>query len=753
MQKYIVENSKSLDQRIMLESITLKNVATYDATGVQVSSLKKINFIYGANGCGKTTLTKFICTPSDAIYSSCVLSWKNELPVKALVYNKDFRDRNFGKGKMDGVFTLGQATKEDIASIDKMQADLQIIKTDGIKKKETLEKQQLEKTACEEEFRNVAWSDIYKENEDDFKTAFAGFLRKEAFKEKILDEFVNNVEPLQTYEELKEKAVVLFGETPTIMSTLGDIDFTHLLDIEKNKIWKKKILGKADVEIASLIQKLNLNDWVNEGRSYLQDDETCPFCQQKTITESFRKQIENYFDESFTKDIATIKSLSEEYSRLSQNLLNALQQIEAAEKGNSKTKLNLESFSVFIKTAASQFISNTELLNTKTKEPSRSIELVSTKEQLEDIQGLVTSCNVEIKNHNDIVNDYTNQRSKLIQAIWKYLIESHRASIEAYNKKIDGLDKGIAALAKQQVDSRTRYTELDKKIKEANKNVTSVQPSVDEINRVLKSYGFLNFEIVPSKTEANQYQIQRQDGTIAESTLSEGEASFITFLYFLQLAKGSTEQESITEERILVVDDPISSLDSNVLFVVSSMIKEIIKAIKENQGNIKQLILLTHNVYFHKEVSFIDGRTKKEGNTNFWILRRNNNTSSIQAFGMDNPIQNSYELLWRELSNTANKSSITTQNIMRRIIENYFKILGKFADDDLIKSFDNRQEQEICRSLVCWINDGSHSIPDDLYIEQQDATTDKYFDVFKKVFVQMRHEEHYNMMFSEPELL
>src|SRR5690606_31775476 len=196
-----------------------------------------------------------------------------------------------------------------------------------------------------------------------------------------------------------------------------------------------------------------------------------------------------------------------------------------------------------------------------------------------------------------------------------------------------------------------------------------------------------NFEIVPSQKEKNQYQIQREDGSIAESTLSEGEVTFITFLYFLQLAKGSTKEEDISEERILVVDDPISSLDSNVLFVVSSLLREIIKSIKKDQGNIRQLILLTHNVYFHKEVSFIDGRTKEDGETFYWILRRNNKVSTIQRFEMKNPIQNSYQLLWQEIRNRENNSGITIQNTMRRIIENYFKILGRYADDQLITSF------------------------------------------------------------------
>jgi wobble nucleotide-excising tRNase len=294
-----------------------------------------------------------------------------------------------------------------------------------------------------------------------------------------------------------------------------------------------------------------------------------------------------------------------------------------------------------------------------------------------------------------------------------------------------------------------KYITKNSQIKEANKNVTSVQPSVDEINRTLKSYGFLNFEIVPSKAEKNQYQIQREDGSIAESTLSEGEITFITFLYFLQLAKGSTSQDSISEERILVVDDPISSLDSNVLFVASSMLKEIIKSTKRDEGNIKQLILLTHNVYFHKEVSFIDGRTKESNDTFYWILRRNNCISEIQSFETKNPIQNSYELLWMELKNRDKSSGLTIQNTMRRIIENYFKILGKYGDDELIQKFTNHEEQEICRSLICWINDGSHSIPDDLFIEHQENTIAKYFEVFKNIFVHTKHIEHYKMMMGE----
>ena len=113
--------------------------------------------------------------------------------------------------------------------------------------------------------------------------------------------------------------------------------------------------------------------------------------------------------------------------------------------------------------------------------------------------------------------------------------------------------------------------ELDSEIIEAGRNITSVQPTVDEINRSLKSYGFTNFKIVPSPSQANAYQIQRMDGTLATNTLSEGEETFISFLYFLQFAKGSVDVAKVSNRKVLVLDDPICSLDSSVLYIVSSI--------------------------------------------------------------------------------------------------------------------------------------------------------------------------------------
>jgi wobble nucleotide-excising tRNase len=728
----------------MIEKITIKNVASYDTEGVIIADLRKVNFIYGANGCGKTTISNFLHDTSDSRFMSCSCDWKNGQEINVLTYNKKFRERNFGKGKLNGIFTLGEATTEQIRVIEEKMEQLKTLKEESIKKRQTQKEQKLKLEQLESDFKEDVWRKVYKKNETTFKEAFTGSLQKESFKSRLLKEFSNNTSQLETIDNLKEKAKTIFGEQPQKIDPINLISFDKVLEIEVDDIWRKIIVGKADVDIAKLIQKLNINDWVNQGREYIQDN-ICPFCQQKTITTDFKLQIESFFDETYMNDIKQLKLLKQEYNDLIQNIINYLNIIEMNQKNIKHTKLNIDKFSAYLKTLISQSTINNEYLNNKTKEPSRSIEFISIKEQSELIIELINQANIEIGKHNDIANNYATERENLIKAIWKYLTENFKAEITAFNSSKNGLEKGIENLEKQLQEKQNDYKKLDTEIKDLTKNVTSIQPTINEINRLLKSYGFLNFEIVPA-SEDGFYQIQREDGTIAEDTLSEGEITFITFLYYLQLAKGGTSEKNLHDERVLVIDDPISSLDSNVLFVVSALIKEIIKNVKDDIGNVKQIILLTHNVYFHKEVSFIDGRTKKCDKTHFWILRKQYNTTTIQSFLMENPIQSSYGLLWQELKNDDVSSIITIQNIMRRIIESYFKLLGKYGDDDLISKFSNKEEQEICRSLICWINDGSHGVSDDLYVELQDRTVENYKKVFKDIFILTKHEGHYNMM-------
>ncbi|RHW42846.1 hypothetical protein D1B31_04525 [Neobacillus notoginsengisoli] len=274
-----------------------------------------------------------------------------------------------------------------------------------------------------------------------------------------------------------------------------------------------------------------------------------------------------------------------------------------------------------------------------------------------------------------------------------------------------------------------------------------VEHSVSEINRILKSFGFKNFKLATASKKGN-YKIIRDNGEDAKETLSEGERTFITFLYFYQLLKGSNNKQDIVTEKVVVIDDPISSLDSNVLFMVSSLVRQIMIDMRDNKTDIKQLIILTHNIYFHKEVTFKQGK-KTYGEGGYWIVKKKDNQSYIIPYDK-NPIKTSYQLLWKELINRDKQSLASIQNVMRRILENYFKFLGNIDLDSLEEKFELDDKMR-CRSLISWINDGSHYISDDLYIESNEDVVERYFQVFKKIFDTQGHTAHFNMMMGETE--
>ncbi|MFV2286076.1 AAA family ATPase, partial [Escherichia coli] len=81
----------------------------------------------------------------------------------------------------------------------------------------------------------------------------------------------------------------------------------------------------------------------------------------------------------------------------------------------------------------------------------------------------------------------------------------------------------------------------------------------------------------------------REDGSNANETMSEGEYNFITFLYFYYLVYGSHESTSLTSNKIVIIGDPISSLDSNVLFIVSTLVKNLINDCRNNKNGIQQI--------------------------------------------------------------------------------------------------------------------------------------------------------------------
>lgn len=82
---------------------------------------------------------------------------------------------------------------------------------------------------------------------------------------------------------------------------------------------------------------------------------------------------------------------------------------------------------------------------------------------------------------------------------------------------------------------------------------------------------------------------------------------------------------------------------------------------------------------------------------------------------------------------------------MRRIVENYLTVLGGLKQDEIVALFEGHDAQ-ICASLFSWINDGSHSSHDDIYVAVDDNAVQGYLRVFREVFERTGHGAHYRMM-------
>lgn len=733
----------------MIESLSISKTATYDIAPQVLDRLGRFNFIFGTNGAGKTTITRVIANPE--AHPNCAISWKKGTPLEPLVYNSDFVDRNFNTApRLKGIFTLGE---QDIANLDAIATKK--TELDGIVRTieqltNTLQGQDQksgkkgELAELERHIKDKCWKQKQRHDEF-FSDAFTGVRsNSEKFKERVLTELASNNAEAKSLKYLKDKAETVFGALPVIEIAIPGLGSDGIAGHELSPLLAKKVIGKEDVDIAQLIQRLGNSDWVKQGHMFFERSKpTCPFCQQKVL-ESFEASLTGYFDESFAKDTKAIADLLSAYTS-DADVLRA--KLKAVVDSGSRF-MDMETFEAERAAIEARLTTNVLLLANKAKEPSLPVHLEPLSAVLAAASKLVADANAAVDAHNEIAKNIRKEREALTKQVWKYILEVElKTELAAYIGKRNGLNAAIVKLEGQVREAFTSKALKQKEIKDLERSATSIEPTIGGINGLLKSFGFQNFSIAPVD-DGPFYKLVRADGSDAKDSLSEGERSFVTFLYFFHLLKGSESESGITTDRVVVFDDPVSSMDSDVLFIVSSLIKSLFEPVRKNMGGIKQIFVLTHNVYFHKEVTYTSerGDDAKAGERSYWVVRKEPNGTIVESH-KSNPIKTSYDLLWEELRRPQ-KSLLTVQNTMRRILENYFKILGRMDFDKICDQFEG-QEKIKCRSLFAWVNDGSHFSHDDAFYAFDQTSIETYMEIFKQVFDKNGQLAHYEMMMLE----
>ncbi|MGI6236858.1 MAG: AAA family ATPase, partial [Candidatus Excrementavichristensenella sp.] len=516
----------------MIKAIRLKNFATYSSMGSSIENCQKVNFFYGPNGSGKSIIGNYLQNSSALQYSDCEIEYENNVAVDVVVYNREFRARNF-KENIAGVFTLGQATIEDIQALEKLKEQRTKKEDDCAKRDNTLKKKCQEEIEYKATFRDTVWERILKSNETDFQEAFSGFRNnKERFRDEVLRQYKISHSSSETRDNLLSRAKTLFSQKPekcdTIPFVLDNI-VKKITEIETSSIWSKVIVGNKDLPIGHLIEVLDNADWVNQGRKHLREDGICPFCQQPTITDELKRQLDAFFSGEYEQDINLIKHFISQYGSCTDELLRRINTLKTSLDSYPAASIDLSKLNIIIELLNGYFSKNKAEMLVKEKEPGRLVSLTETATTVSDMEQLIIVGNAAIAKHNNMVDNYTSEKNTLIVDIWAFLMDENEALIAGYLNEINTFRKAQNGIQKGIDECKQQLDDLNDEIGEAGKNITSVQPTVDEINRSLTSYGFTNFKIVPSPVQPNAYQIQRIDGTLATNTLSEGEETFISF--------------------------------------------------------------------------------------------------------------------------------------------------------------------------------------------------------------------------------
>ncbi|OLU30661.1 AAA family ATPase [Pseudomonas sp. PA27(2017)] len=641
-------------------------------SGKNVKTFQRLNILYGRNYSGKTTLSRIFRAletgklPSNYTGASFTVTGnKGAVTCSELlthdydvrVYNRDFVAENLGflvnqdiGGEIKTFAIVGEKNKEIDDAIAAVETKLGSVEAkaglrfdlEGRKKERDRTKggHSAALSALDGKLRSHAADKIKKNpqygvpvyNIDNIKrdiatTKTAGFT------------------PLTLLEQAAKAALLKQEALPDITATLA-----IALRYESLKSQAEPLLSKSITPTKPIQELLNdslLQLWVKQGIPHHRDKrDVCAFCRQslphdiwQTLDEHFSKEsgdlekdLENTID-AVKSEIATVAGLitlrNDQFYTEQRSSFDTCSQALADELGIYKK--DLEGLK--------------KLLEARKNDLFQPVELPPSLHNPKEIQQHVNAINDLIATNNNKTKTLEEDKASAKDAL-------RLADVSAFADAItyDSELANIATLKTNADTADTAYTSAEKEIRDAEVEVQTLRnkqrderKGAGRVNSLLNNFfGHDGLKLEPrdSPDKATvKFEITR-DGKAAYN-LSEGECSLIAFCYFIAKLE---DPDSKGKELIIYIDDPISSLDSNHIFFMFSLIESLIakpvkKADSSNAYRYKQLFISTHNLDFlkylkrlsipTKKIATGDGKTKSSSDHEHFMIERNGAGSNI----------------------------------------------------------------------------------------------------------------------------
>lgn len=678
-----------------------------------LDDFKRYNLIYGWNGSGKTTIADIfysiqngknsfsggdfrIQINGEFIDSSNL--FQSDIPM-IRVFNRAYIENNiFAPTKIKTIFFLGS---ESIEKQKEIQDTIIKLTEENNKNNKLLE----EKKKNENDMNSL----IIK-GAKEVKTALSKDSSYANYNKKNFVQKMNRmhssgkeqVSYVRNNERLVELKKCFEGSIKVTVPLPEETIFPDLNSLCRSTI---SILNKTIV--ATTLDTLKdddiLSTWVKQGLDIHNRNKhkDCQFCLQPLLKKRI-KCLEEYFNDEFNN---FINEITKEIEKI------------------NKSVSSLSKFSLPNKDSIAKYLDNTYTQITSELKDcirqyseflaklSKSLEAKKSKlfvEVIFDTQ-VPTDANDKLKEYISVLtehNEYCNEYNDKITAARTEYEESIAATyIEEYktlNQKVLDVKNEIERVQQSILTLSQTKSECEQEIR-------LHHAASDKINADLLSY--LGHNELQLASEDNGYVIKRTGQSVDMRTLSEGEKTAIALLHFLSSLQ---DQDFNLKGGIVVIDDPVCSMDDGALFYAFSFIKERTKVAK-------QLFILTHNFMFFRQVKnwfqHIDKHNVCFYQTVFKKNQENRNSELTNIDSLLEKYESEYHYLFSLIYNSSENQETTEladhyrmPNVARRVLEYFFafKTPGHTLHDAFEQSSAGDYDKEKKQAILRFVHTYSH---------------------------------------------
>lgn len=725
-----------------------------------------INFIFGKNGTGKTTIAHNLRDGIGLIWSQKFGS--RDLPV--LVFDHEFIRRNIDQlDNLDGVFTLGEENIEISRRIEELQAQKDEAESNADALGENIKKTSAAISKLRSTFEQQCWTGT-QSLRDAMPNAFAG---KRGSKSLLADYVLAQSEAVEhDVEDLKRQYELAHDATATKCNLLSPLVIRTPEDYDLTV----PIVSTVETEYSKFLEKLNASDWVRRGHALYaqQAGDHCPYCQQ-ALPSDFEQTLKACFDTGYETQIRALQTFARAYTT-------AVQEIEHLPLGHQLRGLpagvDLGKYDTVLGALKDRVASNRAAISQKLDAPSSSVTIASLDDLVQTLNKEIEAANNVIKSHNCAVEDQKAEQGACTSRVAQLIAHLLKQQVTSFRTKLRELRTQLESEKSEKAAAVQAAQELEDQIHELEASTVNTATVMGQINDHLRRSGFQGFSLKAHPNRGNTYQVVRGNGSVARG-LSEGEQNFIAFLYFYFFIHGSTTPTNTRQRVVVAIDDPVSSMDTDALHIVAALVRNLVdecsnlpdpKYRQASDSLIEQIFVLTHNPYFMDAVS--RRRIKDYRFVTLFKVTKRNNQSTIDSCTRPcptrptddenySPVMNSYAAMWEEYREVKNPQALL--GICQRILDHYFLHTSgheatSLADEILVENRHKFVEtldggkEDVTRlnhaaALLAQLDTRHSPVSFDDVYATGDINEDQCRQAFRSIFEAMGQIQHYNMMY------